>query len=108
MILLHHPEVELSRTLLALLPEGSSALDWTGPERETYAGPEPSAFPSVLLPVAAYSREVPAYDAEGQFLGITRETVPGTEELLRLPASWEAVQDFVNFAQRRAEANPPA
>lgn len=49
MILLHHQESELSRALLAVLPEGVASIDCTGGIPTDYPGPQPSAYPSVLV-----------------------------------------------------------
>jgi hypothetical protein len=110
MILLHHPEVELSRALLAGLPEGGMAVDWTSnAERETYlamTGLSPSAFPSVVVDVPAYSDDRPLFGADGTFMGMARATVPAHQELLRLPASWDAVASFNDSVADRALVRP--
>ena len=112
MILLHHPEVELSRELLAALPELCGCVDWSSPaQRAEYAahgGPEASAFPSVVVEVPAYGADLPLFDADGVFLGMGRITVPAHQEAVRLPANWEAVQSFVDSVADRARLNPPA
>lgn len=111
MILLHHPEVELSRDLLAALPEGCGCVDWTSEaQREEYAsqcGIDPSAFPSIIVDVPAYAHDVPLLGADGEFLGMGRATMPATQEALRMPASWAAVDGYVDFVNQRAAENPP-
>lgn len=95
MILLHHPEVELSRTLLGSMPEGVMAVTGDG-------GYPVSAYPSVVVTVPAYIEKRPTLNAAGEFAGVVEVEVPAHEELLRMPASWEAVQSFVDFAEARA------
>jgi hypothetical protein len=106
MILLHHNESELSRALLAALPEGAAAIDCTGGVPLDYAGPSPSAFPSVVAAVPAYMADAPSLDADGGLLGMVRVVVPAHQEALRLPASWAAVEEYAAFAAARAAANP--
>jgi len=110
MILLHHPEVELSRTLLATLPEGCGCVDWTSAtQREEYmalGGLSPSAFPSVIVDVPAYAEDRPQFGPDGEFLGMAAVTVPAHQEALRLPASWAAVASFTASAAARALLRP--
>lgn len=110
MILLHHPEVELSRNLFSALPEDCACVDWTSAiQREEYAalgGLPPSAFPSVVVDVPAYSEDRPLFGAEGEFLGMARMTVPAHQESLRLPASWDAVASFTASVEDRARLRP--
>lgn len=106
MILLHHPEVELSRDLLAALPEGATSIDCKQGLPGDYSGPQPSAFPSVLVEVPAYSMETLLVGEDGAFLGMARTTVPAHQEALRLPVSWTAVQSFVDWVKVRALTNP--
>ena len=110
MILLHHPEVELSRELLATLPEGCGCVDWTSDtQREEYAvlsGPPPSAFPSVIVNVPAYAEDRPLFGEGGEFLGMALVTVPAHQEALRLPASWNAVASFEASVAERARLKP--
>jgi hypothetical protein len=112
MILLHHPEVELSRALLAALPAECGCVDWTSAlQREEYAalgGPSPSAFPSVIVDVPAYADDRPFFGAQGEFLGMETVTVPAHQEALRMPASWEAVASFVASVADRARLKPAA
>ena len=112
MILLHHPEVELSRALLAALPEHSGCVDWTSEvqrlEYTALQGPEPSAFPSVVVKVPVYGADTPLFGEDGVFLGMGRTTIPAHLEAVRLPASWEAVQSFVDSVEDRARLSPPA
>lgn len=106
MILLHHPEVELSRTLLAALPAGAAVLDCSAGLPESYTGPQPSAYPSVVVAVPAYMADQPSYDADGGLLGMTRVEVPEYQEALRMPATWAAVAEYAAFVAARATANP--
>ena len=105
MILLHHPEVELSRDLLATAPSDVVCIDWTQPH--TYDGLPPSAFPTVIVDVPAYGADVPLFGEDGVFLGMARTTIPAHQEALRLPVSWDAVQSFVASVEDRARLNPP-
>ena len=104
MKLLHHPESELSRSLLATVPEGVEVIDWTQPH--DYDGPPPSAFPSVVVDVPAYSTDMPQYGTDGEFLGMTTQAVAAHQEALRMPASWAAVQSFVASVEERARLSP--
>jgi hypothetical protein len=107
MILLHHPEVELSRNMLATLPQGCACVDWTDPAQvSAYGGPAPSAFPTVVVDVPAYAEDRPLFGADGEFLGLAAVTVPAHQEALRLPASWDAVASFVDSVQDRARLRP--
>lgn len=101
MKLLHNNEVELSRALLAELPEGVEVIEGDG-------GYAVSAYPSVVVDVPAYSEDKPLFGTEGEFLGMGPGNVPPREEVLRMPASWEAVASYIAFAQARAQDNPPA
>ena len=100
MILLHHPEVELSRALLAALPQGAQVIEGAG-------GHAISAYPSVVVEVPAYAETRPAYNEAGELIGMADCTVPGHAEVLRLPASWQAVDSYLAFALARAAASPP-
>lgn len=100
MKLLHNNEVELSRNLLASLPGGVEVIEGDG-------GYSVSAYPSVVVDVPAHSEERPGVGPEGEFLGMARVDVDAREELLRLPASWAAVESYVAFVQARAQASPP-
>lgn len=110
MIFVHHPEVELSRALLATKPEGCLVVDWTDQaQRAEYAaqgGLAPSAFPTVVVGVPAYAEDRPQFGEDGQFLGMAPLTVPAHEEALRMPAGWEAVASFLASAAERARLNP--
>ena len=59
MLLLHHQESELSRALLAALPGGATSLDCTGGIPASYAGPTPSAYPSVVVDVSGLYADCP-------------------------------------------------
>lgn len=106
MILLHHPESELSRNLLAAMPDGVTVLDCAQGLPEGYTGPNPSAYPSVVVDVPAYERDVPELDALGGLLGMTRQAVPAHQEALRMPATWAAVDAYVAFVEERAQRSP--
>ncbi|MDO9082777.1 MAG: hypothetical protein Q7U56_05795 [Humidesulfovibrio sp.] len=106
MILLHHPEVELSRTLLTNLPDGVEVVDWSVADTANWGGPQPSALPSVVVDVPAYGADQPQFGPDGEFLGMGRVTVPASLELLRMPASWEAVGEYVAHVENRARLNP--
>ena len=95
MILLHHPESELSRSLLATLPEGAVAIQGDG-------GHAVSAYPSVVVDVPAYTEARPVLGPDSEFLGMGDVLVEEHEEVLRCPASWDAVASFVAFAAERA------
>lgn len=99
MILLHHPESELSRSLLATIPEGAFSIEGDG-------GYAVSAYPSVVVDVPAYAEDQPQLGPDGEFLGMARVTVPAHEEPLRLPASWEAVDSFMASVAERARLQP--
>ena len=107
MILLHHKESELSRTLLAVLPDGATSIDCTSGIPADYTGPMGvSAYPSVVVDVPAYSETVPAYDADGGFTGMETRSVAAHQEALRMPASWDAVDEYVAYVAARAAASP--
>lgn len=95
MKLLHNNEVELSRNLLAALPEGVEVIEGDG-------GYPVSAYPSVVVDVPAYIEKRPAFNEAGELTGMEDFTVPTHEELLRMPASWEAVNSYVAFVEARA------
>ncbi len=107
MILLHHQESELSRTLLAAMPEGATSIDCTSGIPADYTGPMGvSAYPSVVVDVPAYSETVPAYDADGGLTGMETRTVTAHQEVLRLPASWDAVAQYNSYTSARATQSP--
>lgn len=95
MKLLHHPESELSRTLLATMPEGVEVIDWTQPH--DYDGPPPSAFPSVVALRPATEQYVPECNGDGELLGVVRTACDEYEEIIRTPVSWEAVHDYLTY-----------
>jgi hypothetical protein len=105
MILLHHKESELSRNLLADIPASVASIDCTDGVPEDYTGPQPSAFPSVVVDVPAYMLDVPDTDADGGFLGMKRVEVPAHQEALRMPNNWATVAGYLGFVTARAEAN---
>jgi len=106
MILLHHNESELSRALLAALPTGATSLDCTNGLPVDYTGPQPSAYPSVVVDVPAYTQTVPSLDADGGLIGMTTQPVAAHQEALRLPVSWAAVDQYVAFVTARAAQSP--
>ena len=99
MILLHNEEVELSRMLLATMPEGVEVVQGDG-------GYGVSAYPSVVVEVPAHGLDRPLFGEDGTFLGMERAAVPAHQEAIRMPASWEAVQSFVSSVEDRARLNP--
>lgn len=94
MKLFHHPEVELSRKLLDTLPASVEVIDCslTQPDYPV------SAYPSVVVTIPAKEFQAPQYDADGGLLGIITTGSPEHEEIIRLPASWEAVNAYVVWA----------
>lgn len=94
MILLHHDQSELSRSLLATLPAGAEVIDCslTPPNHSV------SAYPSVVVTIPAKEFQAPQYDADGGLLGIITTGSPEHEEIIRLPNSWEAVNAYVVWA----------
>lgn len=98
MKLLHHNESELSRALLATIPEGCELLDCTLGVPQGYSGPSPSAFPSVVFSVPEKSETEAQYGNDGGLLGVVSMIIPAHEEIIRLPASWEAVNAYVAWA----------
>jgi hypothetical protein len=97
MILLHSPEVELSRALLATMPEGCTVIEGSG-------GHAVSAYPSVVVDVPAYIEKRQAINEAGEMTGMEDVSIPSHEEVLRMPASWAAVQSFVDFVESRANS----
>jgi hypothetical protein len=101
MKLLHNNEVELSRALLASLPEGVDVIEGDG-------GYAVSAYPSVVIDVPAYTEQRPSYDADGNLVGMAPALVEAHEEVLRSPVSWDAVNSFKAYMDERARLNPVA
>ena len=99
MKLLHHEEVELSRALLASLPEGVEVVDCTQTPPADYPV---SAYPTVVVDVPAYVASQQSLGADGEFLGVVDVEVPAHDELVRCPASWEAMQSFVAYVESRS------
>ena len=97
MILLHHTEVELSRTLLGSLPADASIVDCTNGVPDSYTGPQPSAFPSVVFTVPAKTTKVPQYGPDGGLLGVSDVTIPEHQDIIRLPSSWDAVNAYISL-----------
>lgn len=95
MILLYNEEVELARDLMLTAPAGIDIIEGSG-------GYAVSAYPSVVVDVPAYSEDRPSLGPNGEFLGMERVEVPAHEEVLRLPANWEAVESYVDYVEARA------
>ena len=100
MKLLHNNEVELSRNLLASLPVGVEVIEGDG-------GYAVSAYPSVVVTVPAYVEARMTYDDECNLTGMADVTVPEHEEVIRSPASWDAVASYVAFVQARGVEPTP-
>lgn len=100
MILLHHPEVELSRTLLTSLPEGVEFVDGDG-------GYLLSAYPSVVVEIPAAEYEAPMYGPDGELLGVQWTGHDAYEEVIRMPVSWEAVAQYVALKAPAAPVEVP-
>lgn len=114
MIILHNPLDALSRDFVAQHGDGHTVIDWQDEAARgaflsghTGTGLSPSAFPSVLVPVPAYSFDAPTLDATGQITGYTKYDVEAHEELLRMPADWSVVEAYQVIVTKRAEDNPP-
>lgn len=88
MKLLHHPEVELSRALLASAPEGVEVIEGDG-------GYYVSAYPSVVVTIPADEYQTPVYGPDGELLGVQWTAYDDHEEVIRMPISWEAVAEYV-------------
>ena len=92
MILFHHPDVELSRNLAANAPAGVEVRDCTGGPGE---GIFVSAYPSVSFKTKPGEQDVPEFNQNGELTGVSKQPVPGYVEMIRLPASWDAVAAYV-------------
>lgn len=88
MKLLHNIEVELSRSLLASLPDGVEVIEGDG-------GYPVSAYPSVVITIPAQEFQTPVYGPDGELLGVQLTGHDEYEEVLRMPTSWEAVAEYV-------------
>lgn len=88
MKLLHHPEVELSRSLLASAPEGVEVIEGDG-------GYPVSAYPSVVVDIPADEFQAPMYGPDGELLGVQWTAYDDHEEVIRMPVSWDAVAEYV-------------
>lgn len=113
MYILHNSEDEASRAFIAALPEGHTVIDWyaDAQARAEYEAAHPvwppSAFPSVLISVPAYSFAKAVLDDAGRITGFTRENAPAAFQLLRMPADWSVVEAYQAIVDKRAEDNPP-
>lgn len=101
MKLLHNQEVELSREMLSSAPVGVEVIEGDG-------GYLVSAYPSVVVTVPAYVEKRPAFNEAGELTGMEDVAVAEHEEVLRLPASWQAVDSYMTFVQERATTAPAA
>ena len=90
MKLLHNQEVELSRNLLADAPVDVEIIEGDG-------GYAVSAYPSVVVVLPAEEVYVPVYDSDGGLTGVELTAIDEREVVIRMPASWEAVHDYINF-----------
>jgi hypothetical protein len=112
MILLFDPASERSRRLLATLPDGVRALDWTamsGRERADFLAlgvPAPVDLPSVVLRVPAFMQDAPRIGEDGAFRGMGRAAVPEHLEILRWPESWDAAWSYADHVANRARLRP--
>lgn len=88
MILLHDVNSELSRNLLATLPVGVTVIEGAG-------GYPISAYPSVVVDIPAQEVQAPAYSPNGELLGVQLTTIPAHEEVLRMPVSWQSVDEYL-------------
>lgn len=88
MKLLHDVNSELSRTLLATLPAGATVIEGAG-------GYPVSAYPSVVVDIPVQEVEAPAYGPNGELLGVQLTTIPAHEEVLRMPMSWQSVDEYL-------------
>ncbi|OIO05798.1 MAG: hypothetical protein AUJ49_00845 [Desulfovibrionaceae bacterium CG1_02_65_16] len=103
MILLHHQESELSRNLYATMPAGVVMVDCSNGIPAYYTGPWPSAYPSVVVDVPAYSSTAPVYTwPDGGLSGTETYIIPAAQEAVRLPESWAAVDAYVAYVTERA------
>lgn len=96
MILLHHNESERSRDLLASAPAGVEVIDCTAGCPVDYPI---SAYPTVVVVRPAGEEYAPEYDSDGGLLGVQLTAHDEYEELIRMPASWEAVQDYLQYTK---------
>lgn len=101
MKLLHHPEVELSRSLLATLPVGVEVIDCSVTQTDYLV----SAYPSVVVTIPANEFQAPVYGVDGELLGVRWTAYDEYEEVIRMPASWEAVAEYVAL---KTPPPPPA
>lgn len=102
MKLLHHPESELSRVLLASLPEGVEVVD-------TVDNMAIGAYPSVIIQVPTYKEKRQAFNDAGELIGIEEFIVSKHEEVLRMPASWDVVNSVIahyNYLASQTIDNP--
>jgi len=94
MILFDDGNTELGRMLRETAPEGVVVLDSPGDVSL-------SAFPSVMVDVPAYTEDRPAFGPDGEFMGMETVTLDAHQELLRMPASWDAVASYIDYVNSR-------
>jgi len=113
MIVLHNTNDQASIQFVAAHCAGLAVIDWYGDDtaREAYladsGNPAPSAFPTVVVDIPAYTETLPSYGDNGELLGVVTVSVPAHREALRLPASMAAVEQYLAYVEARAAANPP-
>lgn len=90
MILLHDTNVELSRNLLATIPEGVEVVEGS------HAYPV-SAYPSVVVDVPTKIVKQMSFDEDSNFVGIKDVEIVTHQDILRCPISWEAVSEYVEY-----------
>lgn len=95
MKLLHDMNSELSRNLLATLPIGAIVIEGDG-------GYPISAYPAVVVDIPTQEIMAPAYGPNGELLGVQLTTIAAHEEVLRMPISWDAVSQYINWKKTNA------
>lgn len=101
MIILHSPFDKASRDFVEAYGEGHTVLEY--PECVNQF-PNISAFPSVVIEVPAYKTEDTVGENEEFSPGIN---IPNYTELLRCPANWQEVEDYISMVNQRAIDSPP-
>ena len=94
MKLLHSEYVEASRFLRASAPEGTEVLQAGEHDYPV------SAYPSVVVTLEASEYQIPMYGTDGELLGVQWTGNEEYEEVLRMPVSWDAVLQYVNFKSK--------
>lgn len=88
MKLLHSEHSELSRILAASAPDGTEIISGDG-------GYPVSAYPSVVVTWDASEYQIPMYGSDGELLGVAWTSNDEYDEVIRMPISWEAVDQYV-------------